>query len=240
MTSTQKRRDRGSGTIRERPPGSGRWQFRAFTGADPLTGRPHQITRTFSGTEDAAKRALRKLVREAEDGKFSTTTATVGQLLDKWLEAGAVKQRPRTLYENKSKIDHRIRPLLGKVRLDKLTSEVLDAAYRRWLDDGLSSSTVHKLHAILSSRWPPSREMGMDRPGADQPRATPPAPVRKPIVVPTPKRLTALVKAVEDDDPVLAAAITLAALTGARRGELVALKWSDVDLASGPSASHAA
>jgi integrase len=45
--------------------------------------------------------------------------------------------------------------------------------------------------------------------------------------------LTALVNAAEKRDPVLAAAIALAALTGGRRGELVALRWSDVDLAVG-------
>ena len=48
-----------------------------------------------------------------------------------------------------------------------------------------------------------------------------------------PEQLSALVTAAERDDPVLATAIALAALTGARRGELVALRWSDVDLARG-------
>jgi integrase len=51
--------------------------------------------------------------------------------------------------------------------------------------------------------------------------------------VPTPERLSELVKAAEPEDPVLATAIALAALTGTRRGELVALRWSDVDLAIG-------
>lgn len=53
------------------------------------------------------------------------------------------------------------------------------------------------------------------------------------MVVPTPDQLSALVKAAERTDPVLSTAIALAALTGARRGELAALRWSDVDLAAG-------
>jgi integrase len=53
------------------------------------------------------------------------------------------------------------------------------------------------------------------------------------MVVPTPKRLTELIKAGETFDPVLATAVALAALTGARRGELVALRWSDIDLKAG-------
>jgi len=51
--------------------------------------------------------------------------------------------------------------------------------------------------------------------------------------VPTPEQLTRLVRAAEDADPVLATAVALAALTGARRGEIVALKWSDIDLVNG-------
>ena len=51
--------------------------------------------------------------------------------------------------------------------------------------------------------------------------------------VPTPDQLSTLVKAAEADDPVLATAVALAALTGARRGELVALRWSDIDLTKG-------
>jgi integrase len=53
------------------------------------------------------------------------------------------------------------------------------------------------------------------------------------MVVPTPEQLSGLMKAADEDDPVLATAIALAALTGARRGELVALRWSDIDLAVG-------
>ncbi len=51
--------------------------------------------------------------------------------------------------------------------------------------------------------------------------------------VPTPAQVSALIKAAEDNDPVLATAVALAALTGARRGELVALRWSDFDLENG-------
>jgi len=50
---------------------------------------------------------------------------------------------------------------------------------------------------------------------------------------PSPEEVSRLHNAAEATDPVLATAIALAALTGARRGELAALRWSDVDLASG-------
>jgi hypothetical protein len=116
-----------------------------------VTGKPRQATRTFVGGERAAAKALGALVAEVERGKFNRTTATVGQLLDKWLEHVEPAQRPRTMYESRRKIEHRIRPVLGDVRLDKLEPEILDLAYRRWLEEGLSASTVHKYHCILSA-----------------------------------------------------------------------------------------
>lgn len=218
--------------MRERPVGSGRWQLRAFAGFDELTGSPRQVTKTFVGTEAKAKVALGKFVADVNDGRFEPTTATVGELLDKWLEAATVSQRPRTLEENRRKIENRIRPVLGSVRLNKLSPALLDTAYRQWFDEGLSPATVHKYHSILSAACRQAVKWGWLG-SAPTERATPPRVERKEMVVPTPERLKGLIRAAEKEDGVLATAIALAALTGARRGELVALRWSDVDLDAG-------
>jgi|SRR5665213_332115 len=220
------------GTMRERPPGSGHWELRAFIGRDPMTGKPKQATRTFVGGERAAAKALGALVVVVEEGKFKPTTATLGQLLDLWLEVGANTQRPRTLYENKRKIEARIRPKLGSVRLSKLDAATLDSAYRGWLAEGLSPATVHKYHCILSAALRQAVKWGYID-AAPTARATPPKVERNEMKVPTPDQLSQLIKAAESADPVLASAVALAALTGARRGELVALKWSDLDLSAG-------
>src|SRR5665213_1680915 len=218
------------GTMRERSPGH--WQLRAFSGIDPVTGKPRQVARTFRGSERAASKALGTLVAEVEAGTFRRTTATVGQLLDKWLEFASQRQRPRTVYENRSKINSRIRPVLGDVRLDKLEADTLDGTYRMWLEEGLSPSTVHQYHAILSAACRQAVKWGwIDRAPTD--RSTPPQPVRKKMHVPTPQQLSELVRAADLEDPVLGTAVAIAALTGARRGELAALRWSDVDLVVG-------
>ena len=130
------------------------------------------------------------------DGKFEPTTATVGQLLDKWLEAATVSQRPRTLEENRRKIEHRIRPELGQRPLNKLTPALLDTAYRQWLDDGLSPATVHKYHCILSAACRQAVKWGWLG-SAPTERATPPRVERKEMVVPTPERLQDLIQAAE-------------------------------------------
>ncbi|MGA2837016.1 MAG: site-specific integrase [Acidimicrobiales bacterium] len=218
------------GTMRERSPGH--WELRAFSGRDPITGKPKQATRTFVGGERAAAKALGALVTEVDEGKFKPKTATVGQLLDQWLEAGRTSQRPRTLQENQRKIDKRIRPALGDVRLNKLDAAKLDATYRAWLDDGLSPATVHKYHCILSAALRQAVKWDyIDV--APTARATPPRVPKPTMKVPTPDQLSKMVKAAENMDPVVASAIALAALTGARRGELIALRWSDLDLVAG-------
>jgi integrase len=221
------------GTMRERPPGSGHWELRAFTGKDPVTGKPRQATRTFRGGERAAGKALSAFVAEVEAGRYTGTTATVGQLLDRWLEVGeGQRQRPRTAYENRRKIEARIRPTLGHIKLSKLDAEALDQAYKEWLAEGLSPATVHKYHSILSAACRQAVKWGWIA-TAPTARATPPTPERKEMVVPTAERLTKLLKVAEAEDPVTATAVALAALTGARRGELCALRWSDVDLKKG-------
>jgi integrase len=225
--ATRPSRYKRPGTMRERSPGH--WELRAFIGRDPVTCKVRQTTRTFHGTEKGAGKALSQLVSEVEAGTFNRTSATVGQLLDKWLEAAETNQRPRTLYENKRKIEGRIRPKLGGVPLNKLGGDMLDSAYRQWLAEGLSPTTVHMYHAILSAACRQAVKWGWID-SAPTARATPPRVERKEIVVPTPDQLSNLIKAAEELDPVLAAAIALAALTGARRGELVALRWSDIQL----------
>jgi len=218
----------------ERPVGSGAWRLRAYVGRDALTNRPIQVTRTFSGTEPAARKALAKLVTDVESGKFDRTRATVGELLDRWLAhvESTGKGRPRTVHIYRGRIESRLKPALGSVPLAKLEADLLDAWYQRWLAEGLSPSTVRMYHAILSAACRQAVKWGwLDRAPTD--RASAPTPRSPEMRVPTPEQLTTLVQAAEESDPVLAAAIALAALTGARRGELVALRWSDLDLTAG-------
>ena len=218
-----------AGSMRERSPGV--WQLRAYLGKDPLTGNPIQASRTFKGTGAAAKKALARLVTEVDDRKFDRTRATMGQLLDLWL--AGLSRKPSTIRDYQSAVDHAIRPALGDVRLATLKADKLDACYRAWLTEEVSpgvkrsATTVRKYHAIIRAALHQAVKWDwIDRNPAEN--ASPPSAVRTEMTVPSPAELQALIRDAEAHDPVLAFAIALAALTGARRGELCALRWSDV------------
>lgn len=228
--ATQRGGQYGSGTKRERRPGV--WQLRVYSGLDPVSDRPRQVTRTFRGSETAANKALAKLVSDVSEGKIESTTATVGQLLDAWLDQIEPTRALSTMQEYRRKVRLSIRPAVGSIVLSKLRPDQIDAQYRKWLDQGLSPTTVHHHHAILSAACNQAVKWGwIER--SPVLRASPPSVTRATMKVPTPAQLARLVAEAEAADPVLAAAIALAALTGARRGELCALRWSDVDLEAG-------
>lgn len=226
-----------AGTMRERSPG--RWELRAFAGRDPVTGKPRQITRTWAaprrepeaGKRQAAKE-LAKLVAEVERGEHGGTGSTFGMLLDEWLAHGERMGRsPKTLHEYRRKIDKQIRPALGAKRLDKLTAHDLDRFYAVQLGAGLGERSVHHLHRIIGAALRQGRKWGHVRSNIAE-DATPPSPRRTELTVPSPERVSALIREAARPgarNPELAAIVTLAALTGMRRGELCGLRWSDID-----------
>ena len=217
--------DYGSGSI-TKGMREGTWKLRVYLGADPVTGKPRQKQVTFTGTEAAAKKALRTMVNEAN----ANTRTTLGELLDRWLAQIAADRKPKTISEYRHKIERHIRPLLGSVPLDKLDPETLDRAYAEWLTEGLSETTVHHLHAIISAACKRAVKWGWIS-VAPTVNASPPPLRLKEIKVPEASTVDQFYRiALASQDSMLATAIALAALTGARRGELCALRWSDIEL----------
>jgi integrase len=204
-----------------------------YTGADPITGNPRQVTRTFRGTKRQADTALSNFVTEVVRGKVPLTGSTrLGEYLDNWLGHITPTRSTTTVRGYRFKIK-RIDAKLGNVRLDTLTAQQLDRAYREWLDDGLDPSSVHHLHRILSAALRQAVKWGLLDKAPTQ-RATPPPRRTHQPQIPTPDVIQQLISAAEDrGQPVLAAAIAIAATTGLRRGEVAGLRWDDLDLVRG-------
>lgn len=219
--------------MRERPAGSGRWELRVFAGKDPVTGRDQRISRVVRGTKRQAESKLAELVAGTANGERAGTDATVEVLLDRYLEhLERQGLSPTTLLAYRRYIKLHIVPVLGVVPVRKLTAWDLDRLYGAMGEKGLGAATIRQTHAILSGALKQATRWGWVPTNVAK-SASPPKARAARVVAPTGDEVRRLIDLAEQRDPVLAAAITLAAVTGARRGEIAALRWADVNLATG-------
>ena len=222
----------GSGSITELPRaanGDRRWKLRTYVGRDER-GRPQQACRVVRGTEQAARRELRKMVNQRDEGTLIAGAAghTVGQLVDQWLNTYVARKARSTRESYAVHTEKHIKPRLGSIRLDKVTAYDLDRYFHDLEGDGMKPATVRLDHAILRSALSQGVRWGWLR-------TNPAAQVTLPEHRRSEKQglsidqVAALVRQAREDDLDLAAFVCLAVLTGCRRGELLGLKWSDVD-----------
>ena len=211
----------------------GVWELRVSLGKDPVTEKYKVLSKTFHGSARAADDALRDLVDQQGSGRADGVGATFGQLLDRWLEeCERMDLSPTTLRTYRAQIKQTIRPRLGKVKLHQLTARHLDALYGVMKDAGASPKTVRNHHAIISSALHQGVRWGWVRNNVAE-RARPPRVAQRRVHAPAVEVVRDVIEEAERRDPRLAPLLMLAALTGMRRGELCALRWSDVDLELG-------
>lgn len=209
----------------ERTPGV--WWLRVYAGRNDK-GRPIQVSRTVRGGKRAAQSALAQLVADVETrGAPLSGTTTAGDLLDRWLEYVTPLRQPTTIQGYGVSV-RRLKTALGGVRLAKLTPQHIDRAYRDWISSGLSPGTVRTSHGVLAAALHQAVRWGV-LPRAVTDLASPPPISRDPQPATEPAVVQQIIAAADEQYPVLAVAIALAAITGCRRGELCGLRWSDLD-----------
>jgi len=214
----------------------GVWKLRVYTGELGPKGSPRQVSRTVQvptrqkdDGSSYAERELAKLVAEVSTGKVSAGTETVGQLLDMWLEhCEALGRSPTTMRKYRQIAEAVVRPELGKVRLSKLTARHLDALYAKLTAKGNKPTTVRRVHALMSAALHQARKWRLVAVNVTE-DASPPAVHAEPIEVPAIEDVRAMLTEAEKLEPALGTLLAIGALTGARRGELCALRWSDID-----------
>jgi integrase len=226
-----------NGTKTEISPGV--WRLRVYVGRN-AKGNPIQRSKTIRAPERKpgagtrlADRELAKMTAEASRGSTATGTETVGQLLDRFLEhAESLGRSPTTLREHRRTIETTLRPELGRIKLAKLTAADLDKLYARLTARGLKATSVRRIHAVIGAALRQAERWDLvDRNVAH--RATPPPVHAAEVIAPGPDEVQRIIEVAEATEPALASLLLLAALTGARRGELCALRWSDVDWDAG-------
>jgi integrase len=207
--------------------GSGKWRLRVSAGYDGQ-GKRVTLSRNFVGTRRQAETALAKLIADVDGQQTKSHAGSVGELLDEWVEWIEPDRSKYTIREHRRSVDKTIKPSLGSVRVDRLTARHLDDFYRSLRGRGLSAASIRRHHSILSAALDQAvkRDWIPSNPAA---KATVPGVERRSATAPDTATVQKLIYAAEQRDHVLGVAIALAAITGARRGELCALRWSDVD-----------
>lgn len=225
----KKRRDAGSGTIRQRA--DGRWEGRYTVGYDPETGK--QIMRSvYAKTKREVREKLNKTLTDIQEGTYiEPTSITVGEWLDIWLKEYKVNLRQETWASYEMHIRVHLKPALGKIRLNKLTTHQIQHLYNSLIQDrGLSPKTVKNIHGALHGALEQAKINGYLRVNPSE-GTTLPKMEKEELKVMESKDVRAFLQAIEGDEYELPLFVDL--FTGLRQGELLGLTWDCVDFEKG-------
>jgi len=230
---------RSTGHIRERT--KDHWEVRYSLGTNPATGKRRVATATVRGTRKEAERELRRLLRTVDTNEHvDSSRTTTREWLTAWLGAIHDEVSPKSHERYSEIVLNFLVPELGAVPIGKVTPSHIQAAYTKWATQGrrdgkpggLSPRTRGHLHRILKAALGRAVEMQLiPRNPADAFKKRLPKVERREMTTLSAEQSARLLEALKPTRsywPVL-----LALATGIRRGEILALRWRNVDLEHG-------
>jgi len=184
-------------------------------------------------TRSEAQDWLRKTRNQIENGlTYKGATTSFEQFLDEWLIAAKSRLTEHSWRDYAQVIRDHIKPTLGKIRLRDLSAARIQRLYDQRIAEGLGLRTVYKLHSVIHASLNSAMKLGLIGRNPDD-ATQPPKLVRKEmrfLTAPQVKRLLENAKKTEDRNYAL---YYLAIVTGMREGELLALRWDDINLEKG-------
>ena len=241
---------------------SGSLRVRVYAGVDPLTKkrlRLEEIIPAGPKAWDEAEKARTKLLNQVDERRNPKTRATVNQLLDRYFEL--LKVEDRTLEDYISLARNHIRPLIGDLPIGRLDGEILDSFYnelqtcrahcrgRRFTQHrtthehecdhrcqphkckALGDGSIRKIYAVLSGAG--KRAVRWKWHGVNPFDLAEPLPAARSNPKPPTSEQAAVIVTEAWQDLDWGMLVWLAMTTGARRGELCALKWDRIDFGKG-------
>jgi integrase len=224
---------RPTGNIRSRADGS--FEVSYNLGTDPLTGKRKRAYATVKGSRQEAEKELRRILRTIDTGEYvEPTKIKVSEFLTQWIETIRSQISPKTHERYTQVVGLYLVPSFGGSLLIKLTPIAIQQVYNEWetggrrdgKKGGLAPRTRLHIHRIfkLALRHAVKMRFITFNPADD---ATAPKAGKTIITTLTVEESAILLEAIRGKPlywPVL-----LALATGMRRGEILALRWKNVD-----------
>jgi len=210
--------------------GKSSWSVRVYLGYDSRTKKRKYVRVTIRGSYRDAQRVRAELLRKRDEGRLrappGAARLTVGEFLRRWLAGREGELAPRTVAGQRNIIERYLAPVIGHLRLREVAPSDVQEVILRAREKGAQQGTIRNVHSVLRRAFREAVEMGLmadnpcdrARPGRYRPR--------QPQLPPL-EQLVELLR-VADGTPV-GPMVRLAAATGMREGELLGLKWGDVD-----------
>jgi integrase len=196
------------------------------------------VTATVKGKRKAAEQELRRLLRSLDTGEHvDPTRMTVRQWLEAWLAAVREEVSPKSHERYSEIVENFLIPALGNLPVAKLAPSHIQKAYSEWATGGrrdnkvggLSPRTRRHMHRILRSALARAVEQQvLARNPADTFKKRLPKVERHEMMTLTAEQAARLLDAIKHTRVYRPVLIALA--TGMRRGEVLAVRWRNIDL----------
>jgi integrase len=224
------------GSIKQRSSGS--YSIILDFGKDPATGKRQQKWHTFKGTKRQAQDECARLIASMKGGTYlEPSRVMLSQFLDRWLDHARSQVSTKTHQRYGELARKNIIPRLGATALTKLKPAQISAAYaealasgRRDGTGGLSPRTVHHMHRVLKQalgqavKWELLNRNPCD--AVDPPRVG-----RGTMQTYDMPQTVEVIEALRETRMLIPA--LLAVMCGLRRGEVLAIRWKNIDLDAG-------
>lgn len=212
--------------------GTTAYMFKAYLGIDPLTGKKRYTTKRGFKTQRAAKQAYARLqVQVQENDVLTDSNRLFSELADEWLEQYRNTVKESTYVAQRLALRKHVLPLFGKMKISKITIPFCQRQVNHWYSyykkySNLMGLTSSILKYALSLRLIRSNPMD----GVIRPKRRKRVDEEK-FVAPyyTKDELLDFIEITKSYPDPLYPIFRILAFTGLRKGELLGLRWKDID-----------